>query len=103
MENNQTRIKIYTKDPCPYCVRAINLMNAREIPFEEVDLTDQPEEILRLKRETGWATVPIILLDGELIGGYTDLKALSDSGELDQKLASSASSSSADAKKGTQD
>ncbi|MEK6775229.1 MAG: glutaredoxin domain-containing protein [Bdellovibrionota bacterium] len=79
-------ILIYTKDPCPYCVRAIRLLEEKGLAFKEVDLTDKPEEIDRLKNETGWRTVPIILINGKLIGGYQDLKALDDSGKLDEML-----------------
>lgn len=84
-----SRVKVYTKDPCPYCVRAIQLLENLEIPFEEVDLTDRDDEIQKLKQETGWRTVPIIMIDGELVGGYMDLKELNDSGELTRRLAAS--------------
>ncbi len=80
------KVKIYTKDPCPYCVRAIQLLENLEIAYEEIDLTDKEEEIDRIKRETGWRTVPIILINDKVIGGYTDLKALQDSGELAKLL-----------------
>ncbi len=76
------KVKIYTKDPCPYCDRAISLMNELNIPFEEIDLTDQDDEIRRIKNETGWKTVPIIMVNGEVIGGYTDLKAMIDEGRF---------------------
>jgi glutaredoxin 3 len=75
-------VKIYTKDPCPFCVRAINLLNELNVPFEEIDLTNREDEIQRIKNETGWRTVPIIMVDGQLIGGYTDLKALVDEGKF---------------------
>lgn len=80
------KVVMYSKDPCPYCVHAKRLLNEKGISFEEIDLTDRPEEIQRIKNETGWRTVPIILIDGKLIGGYTDMKALDDSGELDKLL-----------------
>ena len=76
------KVVIYTKDPCPFCVRAINFMSDKGIPFEEIDLTDRQDEIDRIKNETGWRTVPIIMVDGQLIGGYTDMKALDDEGKL---------------------
>lgn len=77
---------VYTKDPCPYCVRAMQFLKNREIPYEEIDLTGNQSEINRIKRETGWATVPIILIGGQLVGGYTDLKALEDEGKLNDLL-----------------
>lgn len=79
-------VLIYKKDPCPYCDRAINLLNSKEISYDVIDLTGKPEEIDRIKNETGWRTVPIIMINGKLIGGYTDLKALDDDGQLDDLL-----------------
>lgn len=79
-------VRIYTKDPCPYCVRAIRLLTEKNIDFEEIDLTDQWEEMDRIKNETGWRTMPVILIHGKLVGGYDDLKALNESGELDRLI-----------------
>lgn len=76
------KVLMYKKDPCPYCDRAINFLNSRDIEFDIVDLTGKPEEIDRIKHETGWRTVPIILINGQLIGGYNDLKALDEEGKL---------------------
>lgn len=81
-------VVIYSKDPCPYCDRAKAFLESKNIPFEEIDLTDRMDEMNRIKNETGWRTVPIIMIDGKLIGGYTDLKALDERGELDQILKS---------------
>lgn len=75
-------VKVYTKDPCPYCVRAIRLLEELKVPFEEIDLTGKEDEIQRIKNETGWRTVPIIMVKGQVIGGYTDLKALVDEGKF---------------------
>ncbi len=80
------KITIYSKDPCPYCVRAKNFLDEKGVSYDVIDLTDKPEEIDRIKNETGWRTVPIILIDGKLIGGYTDLKALDEEGKLDEML-----------------
>lgn len=76
------KITLYTKIPCPFCVAAKNFMLQEGIQFNEIDLTHDPEKILQLKRETGWMTVPIILVEGKLIGGYTDLKELHNKNEL---------------------
>ena len=80
------QVTIYKKDPCPYCDRAINFLNARGIAYNMIDLTGKQDEIDRIKAETGWRTVPIILINGKLVGGYTDLKALDDEGKLAEML-----------------
>lgn len=40
-----------------------------------------------LKMWTGWPTFPMVFVKGVLVGGYEDLKALDDSGELRKMLA----------------
>lgn len=40
-----------------------------------------------LKMWCGWPTLPMVFVRGVLVGGYTDLKALHDSGELARMLA----------------
>jgi glutaredoxin-related protein len=40
-----------------------------------------------LKMWTGWPTLPMIFVKGTLVGGYTDLQKLIDSGELKALLA----------------
>ncbi len=80
-------IEIYTTKVCPYCVRAKNLLNAKDADFEEIDLTgdDAGREAL-LKRSGGMRTVPQIFIDGKHIGGCDNLYELEESGELDQLL-----------------
>lgn len=80
------QITIYKKDPCPYCDRAINFLNAKGLKYDMIDLTGKQDEIDRIKSETGWRTVPIILINGKLVGGYTDLKALDEEGKLTAML-----------------
>jgi monothiol glutaredoxin len=40
-----------------------------------------------LKMWTGWPSFPMVFVKGTLVGGYSDLKALIDSGELKKMLA----------------
>lgn len=80
------KVVMYKKNPCPYCERAMSLLNEKGVKFEMIDLTDKPEELQKLKEETGWMTVPMIFIDGKLIGGYSDMKELDDEGKLDTML-----------------
>lgn len=79
-------IKLYKKNPCPYCDRAMNFLNNKGLQYEVIDLTDNLDELDRLKNKTGWRTVPMIFINDKLIGGYTDLLALEDEGKLDKLL-----------------
>jgi monothiol glutaredoxin len=42
---------------------------------------------LALKMWTGWSTFPMVFVRGELIGGYNELQAMADSGELKRLVA----------------
>jgi glutaredoxin 3 len=81
------KVVMYSKVPCPYCVHAKRLLAEKGVDFDEIDLTNQPEQLMKIKNETGWMTVPIIMINGELIGGYDDMKALDREGKLDEMLA----------------
>lgn len=83
------RVVVYTKDYCSFCNRAKALLRSKNVDFEEIDVThDQhlQEEVLRL---SGRRTVPQILIDGESVGGFDDLRQLDLTGELDGLLGNS--------------
>ena len=81
------RIQMYTTRWCGYCVRAKALLDAKGLAYEEINLDDEPNFRQKLMELTGGYTVPQILVDGEPIGGYTELWRLDRSGELDERLA----------------
>lgn len=80
------KVLLIKKNPCPYCDRAKTLLDNKGIQFETIDLTDKWDELDQWKQKTGWKTVPIILINDKLIGGYNDLRALDDEGKLDELL-----------------
>jgi glutaredoxin 3 len=81
------RIQMYTTRWCGYCERAKALLDARDLPYEEIRLDDVPGFRAMLEELTGGWTVPQILIDGSPIGGYTELWRLDREGELDGLLA----------------
>jgi glutaredoxin 3 len=81
------RIQMYTTRWCGYCVRAKSLLESRGLEFEEINLDDDPAFRQKLFDLTGGWTVPQILIDGEPIGGYTELWGLDRDGRLAERLA----------------
>jgi len=57
------------------------------VDFEEVDVGDEPAFRQRLFDLTGGWTVPQIMIDGQAVGGYTELRHLFADGRLDARLA----------------
>ncbi len=78
------RIQMYTTRWCGYCVRAKALLEQRGIPYEEIQLDDDPQFRQTVFDRTGGWTVPQILLDGNPIGGYVELWRLDQAGALDE-------------------
>jgi glutaredoxin 3 len=76
-------IKIYTTTYCPYCVRAKSLLKSKAIPYEEIDVTTDHDLRERMVVDSGRRTVPQIFIGGRSIGGFEELKALNETGELD--------------------
>jgi len=80
-------VKVYSKSHCPYCVKAKQLLKSKNVPFQEIDLTNDSATQDKLVQETGWQTVPMIFIGRKLIGGFDNLNALNQKGELDALLA----------------
>jgi len=80
-------VTVYTTDYCGFCVAAKNLLKSKDIPFQEIDVTKDPALRQDLVKRSGQRTVPQIFIGDESIGGFTELKALSDRGELAARLA----------------
>jgi glutaredoxin 3 len=81
-------VRVYSTRVCPYCVRAKLLLEARGIPFEEIDVSEDPAARAWLVETTGRRTVPQIFIGDEPIGGFDDLSALDRTGKLAPKLES---------------
>mgnify|MGYP003337195896 CR=1 FL=1 len=66
---------VWSKDMCPYCEQAKMLLRSRGIEFEERNINRGYSREQLLEAVPGARTVPQIFLDGELVGGFTDVKA----------------------------
>ena len=77
---------VYTTPFCPYCVRAIRLLENKGVPFTDIGVMGNPELRREMEARSGGYTVPQIFIDGEPIGGSDELVAFERAGELDEML-----------------
>jgi glutaredoxin len=70
-----TTITIYSKEQCPYCDMAKNWFKSKNLEFTEhrIGTNGFTRENL-LEAVPTARTVPQIIIDGKLIGGWDDLR-----------------------------
>ena len=79
-------MKIYTSPICPYCTRAKRLLDAKRVPYEEIDVSGDDQARMDLAARTGMRTVPQIFIGEHHVGGSDELHALEREGKLDALL-----------------
>jgi len=81
------KVIMYTTQHCSFCVRAKGLLRHKGVPFEEIDVSANDELREKMIEASGRRTVPQIFINDRPIGGFEELQALDDQGELDRLLA----------------
>lgn len=82
-------IIIYTKDNCPYCTYAKQLLEEKGANYKEIAIdqdTDESKKAMDFMSSKELKTVPQIMINNKLIGGYDDLKKLDNDGNLNDLL-----------------
>lgn len=84
------KVLIYTLNYCPFCQKAIDFLKNKEIPYENIDITYDEEEmtkkiaqIFNIKDEI---TFPQIIIGKDNIGGYDNITELEKNGKLEELL-----------------
>lgn len=81
-------VKIYSADWCPFCNRAKRLLDNKGVPYQEINVDQNPGTREEIMQKTGHKTIPQIFIGEEFIGGFSELSSLDSRGELDAKLGS---------------
>jgi thioredoxin reductase (NADPH) len=79
-------VTVYSKETCPYCSMAKRLLAAKGQSWTEIDIEREPGRRDEMIERTGRRTVPQIFIGDRHVGGFDDLAALEDAGELDALL-----------------
>jgi len=81
-------VTMYFKPTCPYCQRAHQLLTAKGVAYEGIDISREPERREEMiARANGRKIVPQIFIGDTHVGGCDDLHALEAAGKLDALLA----------------
>jgi len=79
-------VTVYTRAFCPYCSRAIDLLERKGVKVTEIDATGCPDKRQEMVQRSGRWTFPQIFVGEVHVGGCDDLHALEQRGGLDPLL-----------------
>lgn len=81
------QVTLYTKTYCHFSKHARELMRAKGVAFDDIDVTEDESRFAEMvERSGGGKTVPQVFIGGRHVGGAEDLDALDERGELDALL-----------------
>jgi glutaredoxin 3 len=80
-----THVLVYSTALCPYCFLAKRLLDRRRIPFDERRMKRSERE--QLRPLGGGLTYPQIVFGDRVVDGWTELRSLDRSGELERLAA----------------
>jgi glutaredoxin 3 len=62
VRSEKKKLTLYSKDNCPYCVLAKNLLDSIGASYEEVDVTDNQKLLMEIAAKSRMRTVPQVFL-----------------------------------------
>lgn len=84
---SQAEITVYYAPFCPYCTWAKQLLDNKDVEFTMVNVNDGSELRQQMEQRAGRTSVPQIFIGDTHVGGYDELAAMDDRGELDSLIA----------------
>ena len=88
---NQSDVVLFMKGTalfpqCGFSSRAIAILDHLGVPFETVDVLQDPEIRQGIKEYSDWPTVPQLYVKGEFVGGSDIMMEMFQAGELQQLI-----------------
>lgn len=64
------QVKLYTRTLCSWCLDAKDYLRQHHIPFEEIDVGQNPEAKEEMERVSGQRYVPTIVVNGHVLANF---------------------------------
>ena len=69
---------------CGFSSRAVSILDHLGVPYETVDVLQDPEIRNGIKAYSDWPTIPQLYVKGEFVGGSDIMMEMYEAGELQQ-------------------
>ena len=77
-----SQITVYATNWCPYSIQAKKLLKSLGVTWKDVNIELEGISRVALSKLTGGFTIPQVVINGKPVGGYSELSALHQRGEL---------------------
>ncbi|WP_455217869.1 glutaredoxin 3 [Kaarinaea lacus] len=84
--DEKNEVLVYTTRRCPFCTRAIDLLESKNVGYTEIRIDNKPDLRKEMEERAQRKTVPQIFVGDVHIGGCDDMYKLEDEGKLDELL-----------------
>jgi glutaredoxin len=64
------KIRLFVKDPCGWCVRAMDWLDARDIAYEIINVTADRKAYDEMVRLSGQTFAPVIEVDEKILADF---------------------------------
>jgi len=88
---SEADVVIYTTGLCGFCHAAKRLLDGKGVTYQEIRTEGRSDLRHWLVEASGQRTVPQIFINGDSVGGFSELSDLERAGRLDDKLSAAPS------------
>jgi glutaredoxin len=81
---NLARIILYGAEFCRFCQQAKTLLEKSKVNFTYIDVENEEsqQQLNIIQKKYGYSKIPMVFIDKEFIGGYTELYKLVDTKQI---------------------
>ena len=65
-----TKVIVYSTPTCPHCHHAKDFLKEKNIPFDDIDVSQDREKAKEMIEKSGQMGVPVIDIDGKIVVGF---------------------------------
>jgi monothiol glutaredoxin len=85
---DQNKILVFMKGTreipmCGFSATVVQVLDHLAVPYETVDVLEDPEIREGVKRFSNWPTIPQLYIDSKFVGGCDIIREMYESGELE--------------------